>query len=52
MTNGNIKILTTAVPANKTQNTMNNMFPVKLQTFAVVHNIALVFFMGDYPASG
>jgi hypothetical protein len=25
---------------------------VKLQTFAVVHNVALVFFMGDYPASG
>jgi hypothetical protein len=25
---------------------------VKLQTFAVVHNVALVFFMGDYPACG
>jgi hypothetical protein len=25
---------------------------VNLQTFAMVHNFALIFFMGDYPASG
>jgi hypothetical protein len=25
---------------------------VNFQTFAVVHNFALIFFMGDYPASG
>jgi hypothetical protein len=24
---------------------------VKLRTFAVVHIVALIFFMGDYPAS-
>jgi hypothetical protein len=30
----------------------NNLSHVKLQTFAVVHNVALMFFMGDYPASG
>jgi hypothetical protein len=26
--------------------------PVKPQAFAVVHNVARIFFMGDYPASG
>jgi hypothetical protein len=25
---------------------------VKLQTFAMVHNVALIFFMGDHLASG
>jgi hypothetical protein len=25
---------------------------VKLQTFVVVHHVALIFFMVDYPASG
>ena len=30
----------------------DNIYLVKLQTFAVVHNVETIFFMGVYPASG